>query len=97
MRMGKEGKKRALADVERALKADHPDPAKLLERKIICLEELGLFTQVQSPSISTAHLQGLLPFFPIYNCTYMSRYENSKLFCCLKNVRFDEFYEFQFI
>ena len=74
MRMGKEGKKRALADVERALKADHPVPAKLLERKIICLEELGLFTQVQSRSICTAHLQVLCSLtsalLPGYNYLY---------------------------
>ena len=53
MRFGKDGKKKALADVDRALKAGHPAPVKLWERKITCLQELGLFKQVHckfSPS-----------------------------------------------
>ena len=48
MRLGKQGIKNALTDVDRALKAGHPAPAKLWERKITCLQELGLFQQVQS-------------------------------------------------
>ena len=48
MRLGKQGIKNALNDVDRAIKAGHPAPAKLWERKITCLQELGLFQQVQS-------------------------------------------------
>ena len=47
MRLGKQGIKNALSDVDRAIKAGHPTPAKLWERKITCLQELGLFQQVQ--------------------------------------------------
>ena len=46
MRLGKQGIKNALNDVDRAIKAGHPAPAKLWERKITCLQELGLFQQV---------------------------------------------------
>ena len=46
MRLGKQGIKNALSDVDRAIKAGHPAPAKLWERKITCLQELGLFQQV---------------------------------------------------
>ena len=46
MRLGKQGIKIALNDVDRAIKAGHPAPAKLWERKITCLQELGLFQQV---------------------------------------------------
>ena len=50
MRQGKKGIQYALADVNRALKAGHPTPGKLLERKITCLQELGLFEQVSNQS-----------------------------------------------
>ena len=46
MRLGKQGIKNALKDVDRAIKAGHPAPAKLWERKITCLRELGLFQEV---------------------------------------------------
>ena len=46
MRLGKQGMKNALNDVDQAIKTGHPAPAKLLERKITCLQELGLFQQV---------------------------------------------------
>ena len=51
MRLGKQGIKNALTDVDRALKAGHPAPAKLQERKITCLQELGLFQQVRNLEI----------------------------------------------
>ena len=47
MRMGSNGIKHALSDVDRALKAGHPSPAKLLERKITCIQELGIFSEVR--------------------------------------------------
>ena len=53
MRLGKEGFLHALADIERALKAGHPTPVKLLERKITCCLELAMFPEVQLCSIIT--------------------------------------------
>ena len=53
MRLGKEGVLHALADIERALKAGHPTPVKLLERKITCCLELDMFSEVQLFSIIT--------------------------------------------
>ena len=56
MRFGTEGVIHALEDIERALKAGHPTPIKLMERKITCYFELGMFTQIdellQSPMLS---------------------------------------------
>ena len=48
MKFGKHGFKNAIADIERALKAGHPAPMKLLERKISCLVELGQSSQVKN-------------------------------------------------
>ena len=53
MRLGKKGVLHALADIERALKAGHPTPVKLLERKITCCLELDMFSEVQLYSIIT--------------------------------------------
>ena len=46
MRFGRAGLKRALRDIDLALKAGHPTPVKLYERKVSCLEDLGLVNEV---------------------------------------------------
>ena len=43
---GLKWKKRALIDIERALKNGHPSPSKLLERKATCLQQLGRTSEV---------------------------------------------------
>ena len=43
---GAQWKKRALVDIERALRSGHPAPAKLLERKATCLQQLGRHSEV---------------------------------------------------
>ena len=43
---GAKWKRRALIDIERALKCGHPSPSKLLERKATCLQQLGRVSEV---------------------------------------------------
>ena len=43
---GAQWKRRALVDIERALRSGHPAPAKLLERKATCLQQLGRHSEV---------------------------------------------------
>ena len=59
MRFGKAGFKNAIADVDRALKAGHPAPVKLLERKISCLIELGLISQVKRMNYKVQYIHDL--------------------------------------
>ena len=46
VRMGGRWVKYAILDIDRAIKAGHPSPLKLLERKVVCFEELKEYENV---------------------------------------------------
>ena len=48
VRLGGRWMRYALLDIDRALIAGHPNPLKIIERKVTCLEELGLFSEVHT-------------------------------------------------